>query len=106
VGLMDKAKEAALKSKETAQHLAQQGQAKVASVQQSREEAELLRTLGEAYYDEQRKGGAHDPVATALAALDTHFASVAAAEASAPPASPAPPATPSAPSGDFSLDDV
>ncbi len=109
MGLMDKAKEAALKGKQSAQHLAQQGQAKVESVQQSREEAALFKTLGEAYYGEQRKGGDHGAVATALDALDAHFA------AAPPPAAPPPeggvapvPGTPPAapPAGDFKLDDV
>ena len=57
MGFMDKAKEAALQAQQKAQQLAQQGQAKVADVQQHRTEAELYRTLGEAFYTEQRRGG-------------------------------------------------
>src|SRR3954454_1632207 len=93
MGIMDKAKEAALQAKASAQHIAQQGQAKVASVQQSREEAELFKNLGEAYFSEQRKGGGHDAVAAALAALDGHFAALEAGHAAAP----APPANGTAP---------
>lgn len=72
---MDKAKEAALKAKTEAQQLAQQGQAKVAEIKETREEGELFKALGEAYYAQQRKGGSADAVAAALAALDTHHAS-------------------------------
>ena len=110
MGLMDKAKEAAEKAKASAQHVAQQGQAKVASVQQGRSEGELYRTLGEAVYAEQRRGGGHEAVAAALDTLDAHFA--AAPPATAPPAAPAgagpvPPASAPQPppSGDFTLDD-
>ncbi|HEX3336789.1 MAG TPA: hypothetical protein VHS54_10030 [Jatrophihabitans sp.] len=74
MGLMDKAKEAAEKAKASAQHMAQQGQAKVAAVQQGRSEAELHKALGEAYFNEQRRGGDHEAVAAALAALDEHYA--------------------------------
>ena len=81
MGLMDKAKEAAMQAKASAEKLAQQGQAKVAEVQQHRSEAELYRTLGEAYYAEQRRGGNHEAVVAALDALDQHFASAAANQA-------------------------
>ncbi len=74
MGIMDKAKEAALKGKESAQHLAQQGQAKVSEIKENREEHELYASLGEAVYNEQRKGGDHAEVEKALTALDAHFA--------------------------------
>jgi hypothetical protein len=126
MGFMDKAKQAALQAKEQAQHVAQQGQAKVASAQQSRNVGELHRALGEAYYGEQRHGGDHAAVVAALAALDEHFAQAsAAAQPAAPqsdgtpgpaaPAAPAPtdaPAAPPAaspappPAGNFTLDDL
>src|SRR3954452_20715325 len=77
MGFMDKAKEAAQQAKTQAQQLAQQGQAKVATIQQGRSEAELFRTLGEAYYAEQRRGGDKEAVTTALTALDEHYASAA-----------------------------
>lgn len=106
MGLMDKAKEAALKGKAQAQQLAQQGQAKVAEIKETREEGELFKSLGEAYYNQQRKGGDAGAVATALGAVDAHFA----ANPPAPPAPGEPPAPgqtpPGAPSGDFTLDDV
>jgi hypothetical protein len=128
MGFMDKAKQAAMQAKESAQHVAQQGQAKVASVQQGRNEGELYRNLGEAYYAAERRGGDQDAVASALTALDQHFAAAAqaaaapsaASDAPAPaaplptdavapaPAGPAPTAPPAAapPSGNFTLDDL
>jgi hypothetical protein len=96
MGLMDKAKEAALKAKAEAQQLAQQGQAKVAEIKETREEAELYKNLGQAYYAEQRKGGGHDAVEAALAALDAHVAAAAAADSAASSAAP-PPSAPAAP---------
>jgi hypothetical protein len=85
MGIMDKAKEAALQAKAKAGQVAQQGQAKVAEIKEGREEAELYRTLGEAIYAEQRKGGDHAAVETALTALDEHFASAATEGGGAPP---------------------
>ncbi len=114
MGFMDKAKEAALQAKASAQQMAQQGQAKVAQVQQGREEGELYRTLGEAFYNEQRRGADQQAVLAALTALDEHFASAPAAAPpsgeptaapGAPPAAPAAP-TPPPPAGDFTLDDL
>lgn len=117
MGFMDKAKQAAMQAKESAQQIAQQGQAKVASVQESRSVGELYKNLGEAVYRAQRQGGDQAAVDAALAALDQHFAQAAAASpspGSAPPPvaptegmtppPPAPPATP--PAGDFTLDDI
>jgi hypothetical protein len=75
MGLMDKAKEAAQQAKASAEKLAQQGQAKVAEVQKNRSEGELYRSLGEAYYAEQRRGADHAAVMKAVEALDAHFAS-------------------------------
>jgi hypothetical protein len=111
MGLMDKAKEAALQAKASAQQMAQQGQAKVATMQQTRNEGELYRTLGEAYYNEQRRGGNHEAVVAALRTLDEHFASAAAnpgpaggPTTSPPPAGSGPAAPP--PAGGFKLDDM
>jgi hypothetical protein len=117
MGFMDKAKQAAMQAKESAQHVAQQGQAKVASVQESRSAGELYKTLGEAAYNAQRHGGDQGAVDAAMTALDEHFAQAAAppaeaappqaapAEGAPPPPSPAmPPSTP--PAGDFTLDDI
>jgi peptidoglycan DL-endopeptidase CwlO len=130
MGFMDKAKEAALQAKATAQHAAQQGQAKVASVQQSRSEAELYRALGEAFFNEQRRGADAEAVRVALAALDEHFSALASAgsppaggpapsnpapsnpapsgPAPSEPAVAPPPSAPAAPppAGNFTLDDV
>ena len=114
MGFMDKAKEAALQAKTQAQQLAQQGQAKVATIQQGRSEAELFRTLGEAYYNEQRRGGDHEAVAAALTALDEHFATAAgstpppAAGGAAPSTPPSTPPSESGPAtgGSFTLDNL
>jgi hypothetical protein len=133
MGFLDKAKEAAEKAMASAQQAAQQGQAKVGAYQQGKSENELYRTLGEAFYREQRSGGDRLAVQGALDALDAHMtaaaaaaqaaadqaAAQAAAQSSAPaqawPAAPAPgaPAAPSAPpasapatGGNFTLDDL
>jgi putative membrane protein len=79
MGFMDKAKQAAMQAKESAQHVAQQGQAKVASVQESRNVGELYRNLGEAVYEAQRRGGDAAAVEAAMTALDQHFAGAPAA---------------------------
>jgi hypothetical protein len=108
MGFMDKAKEAALQAKASAEKMAQQGQAKVATMQESRSVGELYRTLGEAVYAEQRHGGDRAAVGAALDALDQHFAASAgpgAAATSPPPAGGAAP-TQTPPAGDFTIDDV
>jgi replicative DNA helicase len=101
---MDRAKEAAQQAKASAEKMAQQGQAKVAAVQQSRSEGELYKALGEAVYAEQRRGGAHEAVQAALQALDAHF-SGAQPPAAAPPADQSGVATPP-PAGDFRIEDM
>ena len=85
MGYTDKAKETALQAKAKAEQVAQQAQAKVAEIKESREQAGLHRALGEAVYAEQRKGGSHDAVVTALAALDAHFARAATGGVGTPP---------------------
>ena len=109
MGLLDKAKEAAIQAKASAQQMAQQGQAKVASAQHGRSEGDLYRALGEAVFNEQRRGGDHDAVVAAVAAIDAHLAAPAAPAPAPGPATPAPgPATPAAdaPAGNFTLDDL
>lgn len=104
MGIMDKAKEAALQAKASAEKVAQQGQAKVATMQQNRSEAELYRALGEAVYAEQRRGGNRAAVDSAVGALDQHFAAPA---SSTPPSQAGGPASPqSPPGGDFRNNDV
>jgi hypothetical protein len=113
MGFMDKAKEAAQQAKQKGQQMAAQGQAKVQTIQQSRSEAELFRTLGEAYYNEQRHGGDHEAVGAALAALDEHHASApspapgpsAEGAAPAPTTPPASGETPPA-AGNFTIDNL
>lgn len=75
------------KAKATAAQAMQQGQAKVEQIQQSRQESELYKTLGEAVYKAQRQGGDQAAVEAALTALDSHFASVQQAAESAAAAS-------------------
>ena len=78
------------KAKASVQQVAAQGQAKVQSIQQTRNESELFRALGEAYYNSARRGGDSAPIDAALQALDSHFAQVAQQQAMTPP----PPQTP------------
>lgn len=96
MGLMDRAKEAADKARTSAQQATAQGQAKVNAFQFERATAELYKSLGEAYYAEQRRGASHDAVVSALAAVDAHFASAppgaAAGGTTPPPGAPRPPA--------------
>ena len=128
MGFLDKAKEAAEKAMAATSQAAQQGQAKIETMQQAKSEGELLKALGEAYYNEQRGGAGHEAVEVALAAIDAHHAGAAAAApeaaaapaaapadapaastppaAPAPPTPPAPPAPPAAPAGNFTLDDL
>jgi hypothetical protein len=111
MGFLDKALE---KTRATATQAMQQGQAKVNAYQQSRSEAELYRTLGEATYQAQRQGGDPAAVDAALDALDNHFAQAAAGDAAPTGASSSTgQATPSGtstgtppPSGNFTLDDM
>jgi hypothetical protein len=123
MGFLDKAKEAADRAVASAQQAAQQGQAKVATYQSGKSEGELYKALGEAFFNEQRRGADRSAVVAALTALDEHFAAAAAAAAAqpAPPAAPGyapPPAAPgaapaapgapapAAPAGNFTLDDL
>ncbi|CAN5626452.1 hypothetical protein BH10ACT8_BH10ACT8_12990 [soil metagenome] len=135
MGFLDKAKEAANQALASAQQAAQQGQAKLDSYQSDRSESDLHRQLGEAFYNEQRRGGDHAATVAALQAVDAHHAAVAAHAAQAqaaqspvaqapgapqPPTGPAPTAptysppaaAPAAapqqtpPAGNFTLDDL
>jgi len=129
MGFLDKAKEAADRAVANAQQMAQQGQAKFDGYQSGKSEAELYRALGEAFFNEQRRGADRTGVIAALTALDEHFAAAAAAAAAAPPppayggqpgaaaappaytppatgAAPAAPGAPAAPAGNFTLDDL
>jgi hypothetical protein len=103
MGFLDKAKEAAEKAMAATQQAAQQGQAKIGEMQAAKSDGDLLKALGEAYYDEQRSGGGHDAVEAALAAVDEHRAAATKAATDAPPAGGGDPA---ASTGNFTLDDV
>lgn len=103
MGFLDKAKEAAEKAMAATQQAAQQGQAKIGEMQAAKSDGDLLKALGEAYYDEQRSGGGHDAVEAALAAVEEHRAAATKAATDAPPAGGGDPA---ASTGNFTLDDV
>ena len=116
MGFLDKAKEAADRAVAATQQAARQGQAKVQGYQSQKSEGDLFKALGEAFFNEQRRGGDRAQVVAALTALDEHHAAAAAAQA-AQPAQPAPaapqagysapaPAAPAAPAGNFTLDDL
>ena len=107
MGIMDKAKEAAMQAKASAEKMAQQGQAKVATMQHNRSEAELYRALGEAAYAEQRRGGSRAAVDSAVSALDQHFATPGPSASSTPPSQAGGSApTQSPPAGDFKINDA
>ena len=126
MGFLDKAKEAADRAVAATQQAAAQGQAKVQTYQSGKSEGDLFKALGEAFFNEQRKGADRAPVVEALGALDEHFAAQAAAAAAAVAAQPAYPAAPAgyapqpgaaapapaspsapaAPGGNFTLDDL
>ena len=103
MGFLDKAKEAAEKAVAATQQAAQQGQAKIGEMQAAKSDGDLLKALGEAYYNEQRSGGGHEAVEAALAAVDEHRAAATKAATDAPLAGGADPA---ASTGNFTLDDV
>ncbi len=72
MSILDKAKTAAGRARGQARHGAAQGRARLMEVQARRQHGKLLRQLGEACYAEHAGEGAHEPVARAFAALDTH----------------------------------
>ena len=110
MGFLDKAKEAADRAVAATTQAAQQGQAKFDTYQTGKSEAELYKTLGEAVFNEQRRGAGPAAVSEALAALDAHFAAAPAAGSATPPATgsatPPPAAGPATPTGNFTLDDL
>ena len=71
MGLMDKVKSQAEVAVAKGKQGVAQGQAKVHDVQAKRQLENLYEALGAAYYAEQREGGPHDAVATALEAVET-----------------------------------
>jgi hypothetical protein len=74
MGLMDKVKQSAETALNKAQQGVNQGKAKIDHAQSKRQWDGLLNNLGAAVWAEQREGGSHDGVTTALAALDAHLA--------------------------------
>jgi hypothetical protein len=110
MGLLDKLKVQAEQVAAKAQQGTAQVQTKLDAVQAKRSSDVLLRDLGAAYYAEQRQGGPHAAVETALAALDSHASQPAPIDVSTTGPQPMPTqSTPSAdaqPAGDFKLDDL
>lgn len=105
MGFMDKAREAAQQATAKAQQGLTQGQHKLDEVQAARAADALLRDVGAAFYAEQRSGGSHEAVVSALGAVDAHVAahgplgqtgSGSAEHAQPWPAQPGAPAGPSA----------
>ncbi|MDP9431608.1 MAG: AIM24 family protein, partial [Actinomycetota bacterium] len=74
MGLLDKAREAAATAAAKAQQGVVQGQAKLDEMQTRKQADALLRDLGAAFYSEQRSGGSHEAVMSALMAVDQHVA--------------------------------
>jgi hypothetical protein len=126
MGFMDKVKAQAEVAVAKAQQGVAQGQSKIDDYQAKKSADGLLLALGQAFHAEQRAGGSHDDVVSALAAVDAHVAEhgpISAPDAPAPaydtgmPAAPGAPAapgpasaasqpTPPAGGGSFSLDDI
>ncbi len=105
MGFLDKAKAQAEQAMAKAQHGMVQGQARLDQVQAKRQSDALLRSLGSAYYAQERQGGAPEAVSSAMAALDTFAAEQGSIDTTgtAGGASPSAPGTP--PPGDFTLGD-
>ena len=70
MSFMDKVKQQAEQAMVKAQAGVAQGQAKLATVNTAKQNNDMLRDLGAAFYAQQRQGGSPDAVAVALAALD------------------------------------
>lgn len=107
MGLMDKVKQQAEQAINKAQQGVAQGQAKLDEVQAKRQADQLLRDLGAAYYAAERQGGSAEDVATALAAVDDHFATHGTPDTAATSSAPTSATTASdAPGGDYKLGDL
>ncbi len=124
MGFMDKVKAQAEQAVAKAQQGVAQGQARLDTMQASRQADALLRDLGAAYYAEQRQGAPSDAVAAALAKVDAHATehgtinTAATAPSPGSPAAPTPPTgaagpaaagsagSPTAPPASYSLDDL
>ncbi|HEV2243968.1 MAG TPA: CBS domain-containing protein [Streptosporangiaceae bacterium] len=72
MAILDKAKAAAERAQGQAREGAARGRARLAEVQARRQHGKLVRQLGEACYAEHSGEATHEPVASALAALDAH----------------------------------
>lgn len=110
MGLMDKLKVQAEQVATRAQQGTAQVQAKFDAAQAKRSSDGLMRDLGAVYYAEQRQGGPHDAVESALAALDAQVSQGGAVDVSTTGPRPMPSQSGSSasaqPAGDFKLDDL
>lgn len=110
MGLMDKVKQQAEQAIAKAQQGVSQGQAKIDQVQAKRQADALLRDLGAAYYEMQRRGGTPDAVDAAMKLVDEHMASHGSLGGQDDDSSPTSTGSPSAPpgttEGNFSIDDM
>ena len=95
MGLMDKVKAQAEQAVAKGKQGAAQGQAKVGELQTKKKVDGLLHDLGAAYYAEQREGGSHDAVVSALAAVDEAKSGASSSGSE-----------PDAPAGNYSLDNI
>jgi CBS domain-containing protein len=82
MAILDKAKAAAERARDRAKRGAAVGRARLMDARAQRQQAKLVRQLGEACYAEHTGQGAHEAVASAVAALDAH------AQAHPPPHAP------------------
>ena len=105
MGFLDKAKAQAEQAMAKAQHGMVQGQARLDQVQAKRQSDALLRSLGSAYYAQERQGGAPEAVSSAMAALDTFAAEQGSIDTTNTSGGGASPAPGSPPPGDFTLGD-
>ena len=105
MGFLDKAKAGAEQAMAKAQQGMVQGQARLDQVQAKRQSDALLRSLGSAYYAQERQGGAPDAVSSAMAALDAFAVEQGSVDTTGTAGGASPPATGTTTPGDFTLGD-
>ena len=98
-GFLDKAKQVAQQALDEAKKGVETGQAKLDEATAKREAGKLLAVLGAAVYAEQRSGGAHSDVESAMQAVDAFVAEhgtggFPGGDEPEPPPPPPPPSTP------------
>ena len=106
MGFLDRAKAQAEVAVAKAQQGMAQGQAKLDQAQSKRQADALLRSLGSAYYSQERHGGSPEAVLSALTALDTFVAEEGPIDPTTTPPGATPPTPGTPPPGDFTLGDI